>query len=45
MANLVAASPKHTFDALTEEMVKAKEPWLLAEAQTEAEGRFTVRLD
>lgn len=41
---LAVASPKDTFAVLTDEMVKAKASSLIAEADTDAEGRFSLEL-
>ncbi|MBI3014179.1 MAG: hypothetical protein HYY65_03725 [Candidatus Tectomicrobia bacterium] len=44
VAALAVASPKETFAILTDDMVQAKGPSLIAETETDAEGRFAFQL-
>ncbi len=44
VTSLAVASAKETFSILTEEMVKAKESSLIAEADTDANGNFVFEL-
>ena len=45
VAGLSATAPKHTFSILTEDEVKAKDPYLIAETITDGSGKFKFQLN
>jgi hypothetical protein len=44
VTSLVAAEPKHTFAVLSDDEVKAKDQYLIAETSTDQNGEFTFQL-